>query len=187
MISVSLPASSLSSAGSRYTTGSDIQLFCRHTKQEVQIHQWCVFVGLVSVYLCIFVTWISAPSIVSNISTFLSVLDGFCKSNLRLYRQGEEQRDIKDTVNRYHTNAEQVCEGKHFETATHEAWYPPALLSLELVGSAKNVAESTPWSQVQEALCLRRKDHYCCFFCMFVDFKTCHLILFPCNKYNHGN
>lgn len=32
--------------------------------------------------------------------------------------------------------------------------YPPALIKLELVSCAKNVAESITWSQVKEALCL---------------------------------
>lgn len=48
-----------------------------------------------------------------------------------------------------------------------EAWNSPALLSLELVGSAKNVAESSAWLQVQKAFCLQRKCEISILFCMF--------------------
>lgn len=82
---VSLLARSWSSIGSRYTTGSDILLFCRHTKQRYESISGVSYMGLsVSVFLSVHDTWISALSIAPNISTFLSVLDGFCRSNLRL-------------------------------------------------------------------------------------------------------
>lgn len=55
-------------------------------KTQKQVHQWCVLGGLMCacIYMYLYVTWISALSIAPNISMFLSVLDGFCKSNLRL-------------------------------------------------------------------------------------------------------
>lgn len=82
---VSLLARSWSSIGSRYTTGSDILLFCRHTKHRYDSISGVSYMGWsVSVFLSVYGTWISALSIAPNISTFLSVLDGFCRSNLRL-------------------------------------------------------------------------------------------------------
>lgn len=84
MISESLLLSSWSSVGSRYTTGKDIQLFCGGKKcQVIKVK------SVVGSCLCVFahvplLTWMSTLSIAPNISTFLSVLDGFCRSNLRL-------------------------------------------------------------------------------------------------------
>lgn len=43
----------------------------------------------------------------------------------------------------------------------------PALLSFELVSSAKDVTESTPWPKIQEALCLQGHCKIKCLLGMF--------------------
>lgn len=84
MIVVSLQASSWSSILSRYTTGWDIQLFCRYTKCEAKKNYWTEIGFCQCLFVSPYDTWISALSTAPNISTFLSVLDGFWRSNLRL-------------------------------------------------------------------------------------------------------
>lgn len=156
IIAVSLLASSWSSTGSRYTTGCDMQLFLTHKNRGKVI--CCVsLLGLSEcVLICVYMSpgWVLFQQHQTSLRSFQFWMGSAGQTSACKRGKRRERRDMKDTAVQK--------QGKAWE-----AWNSPALLSLELVGSSKNVAKSSAWLQVQKAFWLRRKCEISILFCMF--------------------
>lgn len=114
-------------------------------KTQKQVHEWRVLCGLMCVYLYVYQCHLDQPSFNGNKHLNIPLGSGWILQVKPPPVQGWKGREKRWYEGYCCENAKAV-----------QAWNSPALLSLELVGSAKNVAESSPWPQVQEAMCLQR-------------------------------
>lgn len=96
-------------------------------------------------------TWTRVFSIVMNISTFLSILDGFCRSNLLL----KKYRHIKIKYISITALRTTECNSlSQNSSSPFLRFYSPALLTFELVCRTQNVAKGSSRFEVQKDLCL---------------------------------
>lgn len=94
------------------------------------------------------ITWTRVFSTFRNISTFLSIRDGFWRSNLRLWAHMRWAWLESESAFRY--DQINTCNPLSSLLSTDS----PALFTLELVGRSQDVTEGTSCLEVQEAFSL---------------------------------